>query len=825
MIERRILGGSFLLAAFLLAAGCASPAAIAFDSRFPDNSPERTAAVVASLPPPSSPVVPDNALGRPLIAAVSYGKDPGLIVHDIGSGATLWRRALRAERRPQLLGDLLVTATGRELMAFALATGEPAWRAPVQGEVYLGAARWRQIVVYACGDVAFGSGRSRSRVTALDAQTGRRLWQHTVDGRVGKPEAAGAMFFVPWDLQNLTVLDARTGREVARLRATDDVIKWVKAGAGGVFFGHDTIYRLGERGYGGTDEGVPRLLPRLPEMPWLSSLRESAYTFKPAKRSAEGRIGLLFEPLAHGDASIRVSDDRFYLLFFRYVFAFDADGKLIWSRLLDSEAIAGQPVTGGLLAVMESGQTELLAASDGRTLVRRSLPEPLASAEIDVEGVAADRRGHGRRREAAAARLRNELVRIALDPDNRLLAARVFAVEQLAGLVDPGVTRDLLDIYEQDPLPKPLKEAVAAALSGRSSGTEHMLDALGRHHDFLLGTRAPPLTVLVPALVGAGEKRAVPLLVAHLFEPETPLEVLPDLVSAIDVLGDDMVAAPLFDFLSRYRADSAFTGSPEALELAALAVLRRGDSLHRDRLRSISTRSDTHEPLARTIALELRRERGRETTDGATAARAESKAIPERIDQRTIDAVFARHVDAIRVCITEELARNPELARVRIAFVLEREGRARELKFSPPSPGLVECLAPGIKRYRFPRIGAARQLASYTVTLRARAEKTREADGIPQRSSSSEQKRWWAYAIRRETTDEEGATDPGRRPWWFSALRVAENAGRSAEKQAAESPETSPGPRSKKAAEPERSDATASPEETNSTDWWVPVAP
>ena len=836
MIERRILACPLLLAAILVAPGCASPAAIALDSRFPDNVPERTAAVVRSLPAPSPVAGPDNALGRPLIAALSHGDEPELIVHDIGSGETLWRRTLTPESRPQLLGDLVVTAVGRQLLAFALATGEPAWRSPIECELYLGAARWRQIVVHSCTEAAFGPGRSRSLLTALQARTGQRLWQRSIDGRVGRPEAATAMLFVPWDLQYLTVLDARTGAEMARLRSSDDVISWVKADARGVFFGHDSVYRLGERGYAGSGTGVPRLIPRLPEIPWLSSLRESAYTFKLAKRSAQGRIGLLFEPVADGSDAIRIADDRFYLLFFRYVFAFNAEGILVWSRLLDCEAIAGQPVSGGLLVVMESGRVELLAAADGRTLQQLRLPAPLASVEIDVEGVAPARSAMPVRPEPDQAKLQSELVRIAFHPDNRLLAARIFSAQQLALLSAPEVTRDLIDLYEHGPLPAALKEAIAAALSRRSSGRDYLLDALDRHYDFLRGTRTPPLALLVPALVHTREQRAVPWLVNPLFEPETPLEVLPQLVSAIDVLGDRMVAGLLLDFLSRYRADSAFSGSTEALERAARAVLRRGDLRYRQRLRSISERADTHATLARSIEVELR-DSEQERTDGGPPLPVARETIPERLDQRAVDAVFARHVDAIRACVAEELARNRRLPAVRITFVLEREGRARDLSFSPASPGLIECLGPAIKRYRFPRIRSARQLASYTVILRSRAKKPGEP-GASSRKPSPVPEQWWASSIPAEANGEQVAPDPGRQPWWFAALpapaepdrsqqmREAEaEPDRSQQMRQAEAGEISPGPSPKAKQQPEPPAVAPPFEQSSEKPWWAPATP
>jgi hypothetical protein len=824
VIELRIRYSAALLCALATASGCGSGAVTAFGSRFPDNDREMTAAVVRALCSPSLAGDSGNALGRPLVVAFSHVERPEIIVHDIEAGRTLWRRELRAGRRPQVLGDLVLTTVGQKLVALALASGDVRWKSPVQGEIFMGAARWKEVLVHTSGDASFGSVRSRSHVTALDARTGERLWRYAVGGRLGKPEVAAAMVFVPWDLQSLVVLDAHTGRELARLRATDDVISWVKADPDGVFFGHRSIYRLGERGYAGVNRGVPRLAPPLPEIAALPTLRESAYTFKPAERSAEGRIGFFFHTDAAGGEGIRFEDDRFYLVFYRYVFAFDSAGDLAWCRLLNSESIGAESVSGGLIAVLESGEVEWLAAGNGRTLRSTRLPAPLSSAEVDAEAMTAVDNADSADSTSFEGGLHSELVRIALDPDNRLLLARIYAVKKLARLSDPEVTRDLLLLYEQGPLPKMLKDAVAGGLSERRSGEEYLLQALSRHHDFLRGIRVPPLDVIVPALVRMGEKRAVPSLIGHLFEPETPLQALPGLVAAIDVLGDRMVGGPLLDFVSRYRADSSFAGSAPILAKAAAAVLRRGDSRQREELRRIASRPGTHEMLAESIDGMLANGRGKEARDEQPVS-GKSEALPDRLEQRAIDRVFSRQVDAIRACIVEELGRSPRLSRVRIAFVLENSGRASDFRFSPGSPGLVECLVPAIKQCRFPRFRTARQLASYTVTLRPDPEADGGKETASAPSPSGEPEAWWASARSKSEAAAAGNREPGRSPWWFHAVtgRNRESgASESSPEVASEAPTPSPevGPR-------DRENEPAAPSSAKTTDepWWLPAEP
>src|SRR5690606_24625653 len=49
-------------------------------------------------------------------------------------------------------------------------------------------------------------------------------WDAEVDYALGKPAVRAGMVFLPWSNQNVSVVDAGSGRELARLRVADEVV-------------------------------------------------------------------------------------------------------------------------------------------------------------------------------------------------------------------------------------------------------------------------------------------------------------------------------------------------------------------------------------------------------------------------------------------------------------------------------------------------------------------------------------------------------------------------------------------------------------------------
>ncbi|HEY8495317.1 MAG TPA: hypothetical protein VIN04_15590, partial [Myxococcota bacterium] len=570
------------------------------------------------------------------------------------------------------------------------------------------------------------------------------------------------------------ILDGATGVERARLRSTDDVISWAFDHPTGVYYGGRGIYRLTERSVSGTRSGSTHVRPPLGELPRQpESIWPDGFLPQPGTRSARGRIRVYFSPApAPDDGTIRVEGDHYYFVYYRYVFAFDLEGNLRWARILEQDVINAQALPQGLLTVGEQGQMRLLDRETGGDRWARDLEAQLASVEIDAAGF--DPGG-----ETPEARpLRQSLNEVVLDPDNRLVAARAYAVTQLAHIEDPEVTRDLLDLYQQRSMPGALKEALREALRGRRSGEQYLMEALARRYDYLEDTQAPPLEAIVPALLEMQHTAAVPRLINHMMDHETPAEVLPLVVEAVVRLGGAEAVPALRNFLVLYHADSTFEGPvadappaqqggepvvarPEAraIALAAAGIFEHGGPEGRELLASLSGEgARTHEPLAAHIRglyqaeREAEEQRRREEERAAQLALEEQQrqveaALPVRLSQEQINQTFAENADALRECIAGELERNPRLMQVRLVFLLSSDGRASELAVAPNGPELTQCLQERVAQIEFPRFRARIMRAAFTVSIRGSESPAESTD--PSTAPLPDDAPWWAWAQRR----------------------------------------------------------------------------
>jgi hypothetical protein len=232
---------------------------------------------------------------------------------------------------------------------------------------------------------------------------------------------------------------------------------------------------------------------------------------------------------------------------------------------------------------------------------------------------------------------------------------------------------------------------------------------------------------------------------------------LPVLVHAIVELGDSSVVTPLLDWLRLYRNDSSFADQPDALLEAARGVLVHGGSEGPALLASIAQDGRANPALAAGIATLLAPAAAAPAAaqpQEVVAAKAEP--LPEKLAQEAIDAVFAEHIDDLRACAIDEIGRNPQLARLRIAFIAESNGATHALSFAPNTPELVDCLYAKVAAYRFPHFRAGRQVAAYVLSLRPREQPQAPAD-------EGEHHFWDFYAAKADATQA-----PEGEPWWRS---------------------------------------------------------
>src|SRR5690606_17996218 len=153
----------------------------------------------------------------------------------------------------------------------------------------------------------------------------------------------------------------------------------------GIYYGGRGIYRLTERSATGTREGSTHVRPPLGELPRQpESIWPDGFLPEPGTRSARGRIRVYFDPAPSPDAeSIPVEGDTYYFAYYRYVFAFDLEGNLRWTRILEQDVINAEVTQSGLLAVGEQGALRLLDRETGNDRWSHDLGMQLASVDLE----------------------------------------------------------------------------------------------------------------------------------------------------------------------------------------------------------------------------------------------------------------------------------------------------------------------------------------------------------------------------------------------------------------------------------------------------------
>jgi hypothetical protein len=261
--------------------------------------------------------------------------------------------------------------------------------------------------------------------------------------------------------------------------------------------------------------------------------------------------------------------------------------------------------------------------------------------------------------------------------------------------------------------------------------------------------------VIVPALVALNERAPVPGLIERLHDHETPSASLPTIVAALAKLGDAQTVPVLADFLRYYHADSAFADEPATLIEAARALLQHGGAHASSVVTTLASDPHTTPRLAAALSALAAPQSAPEAEPTEAVARAPAPAADRPLEER-VQETFAAHVDEVRRCVIGELDRNPDLAQVRLAFIVERDGSTHAWSFVPNTESFIDCMYPKVASYDFGydfgQSSTPREIASYVIAVRPRPQTA------PARESVDGP--WWARA--------EQARRPasGERAWW-----------------------------------------------------------
>lgn len=705
----------------------------AFSSRFPDNNREHIRAVYSRLPAESDLSVASNAVGRPVVAGVRQDASRAVVLIDLASGRSLWSADVHATSAPEILGDVVVVGSGHQVIGLDIRNGQRRWSVDTRSLGYLGAARHGDTIVLSLSLGNSGGGVRVGRVVAIDARSGGERWAHEVVGILGHPAASAGYAFIPWDRQSIAVLDLTTGVERARLRSIDDVISWVFAGPQGVFYGSRGAYRWTPRSASGTRSESAYLPNPLEGIPGDPPLYRDGFAPTTGTRTARDKIRFAFLPRIADRDAMAVQHDTIYLAYYRFLIAIDVrSGEVRWARAFgpeeslqqgagasaaeamrraqasfsehDIESVTVTPTA--VVTISSNGVVRALDPATGAIVGTQTLGVSLGAIAADLTGYRPPTQGAAPAPEGSP---REQIVALIRDPDNRLVPIRSYLVRLLARRPEAEVTRDLLELYRQRSIPGTLRQEVAAALRSRRNGAQFLIQAIDGeedHYNFLENRQAPPLDVIAPTLAAMGAREAVPVLLQHLFDHETPLAALPAVISAIAELGDATVIPQLQAFVQRYRADSAFAGDNSApLQTAAAAIFRLGDASAREWLAALSRDTVVHAPLRAAITRLFEEERSggerqnqerqlaqaREELQGRiNALRAAIEAYPLRLSNEGFEDEWNNHIDELRECAQGVLTRRPDLNEIRITVTVRSEPPMDMFETTPPRPRLPE---------------------------------------------------------------------------------------------------------------------------------------
>lgn len=578
---------SSLLAALLALSACAGSAAFRLTSD--DNNPERLAQAFALRSQPA-PGKPKNALGKPLaflVARANKNKNipQQLIAFDLAAKKELWRVPTGVKSRVLVSRDVVVHRDeSGKLVGRGVADGQALWTVDV-GD-FLGAAVDSERVFYVSQDK---TGRKPVWwLVAVDGKSGKELWRKDAPGQLGAPAAQGGLVFSPFLKQWLAILDARTGTQIARIRGLDEEIAFVRTDARDVYFGSRAgVFLLDQRAASGTKAQSTYARARLPEDLVRSHYHWDAFDRVQSGYSAYDRNRVLWRGEARGD-DLGFVNDLVVVYTYRFFFGFDSQsGTMRWAyNHPRADAVGAAHVGPAIAFVSGLGELGALDPRNGYRIYSARVPDQLIGVTFDAEGWTPGEEGTPTSTVTA-------LASIARDPDARFGPIKRFAIAALAALPGADVTKDLLELIQNERTPRELYTKAVEVLISRKEpeGLTHLIDALMVPHDYITGTRPRGVGVIAQAIsamahdsrVDAARRgSAVDALIANLRAPETLPADLVDIVKALGAMGGGTEIAELRSFVLAYRADPMFATQPAPIGAAIDVLLGRGTAAERE---------------------------------------------------------------------------------------------------------------------------------------------------------------------------------------------------------------------------------------------------
>ena len=702
---RQIFLGLFLSAGIT---GCAGSQVLT--QTFPDTSERDLQTVIESVMHAGAPRS-DRAVG----VGVTAAEPSELFAWDVANGQRLWSTPATLLSTPVIAGNYVIGHEDQTIIGRNVDNGNRVFEVPAEALQLVGGdgEGSRAVFVLSTG----GGVGATSRIVFVEE--GAVKWTRTVEHALGIPALRGEYIVLPWANQNISVMRSSNASEVARMHLRDDVVGRAFVDGDSIYLGQTGLFRLTPSLAAGTKTTAAFFTTSTAELPGHPAFSLDAYGAPPPPHSGLHSVRTAWRPAGEGE-HVTLLNDSLYLIFFKLVFALDAQsGSVKWVHSLPNDIVGAAVESSGIVVTDDAGKMTLLHADDGRaapiadlgsrpTVMVFRAPNwaPTTASTEEVQPLA------------------HQLMAAAQNNDSRIVPARAFAVKKLSEDQDPAVTENLLVLCETIAWPLPVHQASCGALGERRVGGDFVVRALERHGAFLQGRHEPPVGALAQAAAQMHERRAVPLLIAHLRDPQTPVEDLPAVVTALKVLADHSAGAPLEDFLRLYHADNTQAPLVSAVKIAAEAVGELVGPVSADMLQAIADDplaiADVREAAQNALVHFSEQSQAAAHAD-AEGQQAQARAATEAIQTTSTLPVTltAAHAETALAPVTAELreclrtdASHP--ASIRIVIAVSGEGQVQQVTTTPPSA--QACVAPIVTARAFPaNRNSTRQTVTYTV--------------------------------------------------------------------------------------------------------------
>ncbi|HEY2516770.1 MAG TPA: hypothetical protein VGI39_38130, partial [Polyangiaceae bacterium] len=406
------------------------------------------------------------------------------------------------------------------------------------------------------------------------------------DKRLGTPAVLGGYAFVPWDSLYVSALDIGNGDEAARVVVRESTSRaWTEGGE--LYFGEIGIFRFDEHIKDADKNQATHVALPTRELPGSPRLMIPGTENPRPVADAPDRIRIYARPAMASDG-LGIDSDRYFATYFRLVMGFEAKkGDLTWVHTHDSDVLGGAAGTGSVILCDELGHVTALDAKTGGAAGTFDFGEAIQGCVVQIDAF---------RPTVAAANtppLAEQLATALLNREAQLATAKRLLLRELAGLQDEDATKTLVELASDERTSPLLMPDARKALADRRTGMRYMIEALGRHYDYLKDVlRPPPVGPIAQALAAVGDKQGAPLLASHLLDPADSDDDVRSAAEALVKLAGPSESAPLAQFFAMYRG----TAQNEDIEMAAVSAAQALVTVGGADARS-QVRSAMHDPL------------------------------------------------------------------------------------------------------------------------------------------------------------------------------------------------------------------------------------